>query len=62
MQIQRNFKGVSNVRPPVNSVVVMPLEAVVNPTLPSDCCLARIRVIKKVIPVPPRALKNKHDY
>ena len=56
------LKVLFNVQPPVNSVAVMPLEAVVNATLPSDCYLARIRLIKKVIPVPPRALKNKHDY
>ena len=56
------LKVLCNVRPPVDSVAVMPLEAVVNATLPSDCCLARIRLIKKVFPVPPRALKNKHDY
>ena len=46
------------VRPPVNSVAAMPLDAVANAILPSDQSFARIRLIKKVLPVPPGASKN----
>ena len=54
----RILKVLCNIRPPVNSVAVMSLEAVVNATLPSYCRLARKRLIKKVFPVPPRAFKH----
>ena len=53
------LKVLCNVRPPVNSVAAMPLDAVANAILPSDHSFARIRLIKKVLPVSPGASKNK---
>ena len=52
------LKVLCNVRPPVNNVAAMPLDAVASAILPSDYSLARIRLIKKVLPVPPGASKN----
>ena len=45
--------------PPINNVAAIPLDAVANAILPSDRSLARMRLIKNVLPVPPGASKNK---
>ena len=52
------LKVLCNVRPPVNSIAAMPLDAVASAILPSDHSLARIRLIKKVLPVLLGAPKN----
>ena len=52
------LKVLCNVWPPVNKVAAMPLDAVANAILPSDHSLARMRLIKKVLPVPPGASKS----
>ena len=52
------LKVLCKVRPQVNSVAAIPLDAVANVILTSDLILARIRLIKKVLPVPPGASKN----
>ena len=52
------LKVLCNLRPPVNNVAAMPLDAVANAILPSYRSFARIRLIEKVLPVPPGASKN----
>ena len=52
------LKVLCNVWPPVNKVAAIPLDAVANAILPSDHSLARMRLIKNVLPVPPGASKN----
>ena len=52
------LKVLCNVWPPVNNVGAMPLDAVANAILPSDHSLARIRLIRKVLPAPPGASKS----
>ena len=52
------LKVLCNVQPPVSKVAAMPLDAVANAILPSDRSLARMRLIKKALPVPPGASKN----
>ena len=47
-------------RPPVNNVAAMPLDAVANAILPSDRSFAKIRLIKKVLPVPPGTSKKTY--
>ena len=49
----------NEVQPPVKSVAAIPLEAVANAILPSHLILARIRLIKNVLPVPPGASKKR---
>ena len=52
------LKVLCNVRPPVNNEAAMLLDAIANAILPSDHSLARMRLIKKVLPVPSGASKN----
>ena len=52
------FNVLYKVRPQVNNVVAIPLDALANAILPSDQSFARIRLIKKILLVPPRASKN----
>ena len=52
------LKVLCNVRPPLNNVAAMPLDAMANAILPSDQSFARIILIKNVLPVPPGASKN----
>ena len=53
------LKVLCKVQPPVNNIAAIPLDAVANAILPSDRSLAKIKFIKKVLPVPPGASKNK---
>ena len=53
------LKVLYKVQPPVTrSVAAIPLDAVTNAILPSDLILARIRLNRKVLPVPPGTSKN----
>ena len=52
------LKVLCNMQPPVNNVAAIPLDAVANAILLSEQSFARIRLIKKVLPVPPGASKN----
>ena len=56
------LKVLCKVQPPVNNVAAMSLDAVANAILPSDRSLARIRLIKKVLPVPPKITCYPHHY
>ena len=62
MSIACKSNGILNmlckVRPPVNNVAAIPLDAVANAILPSDQSFARIRLIRNVLPVPPEASKS----
>ena len=55
----RSLKVLCNVRPPINNVAAIPLDAVANAILSSDHNLARMSLIKKILPVPHGASKNK---
>ena len=64
MSIAFKSSGILNVlckvRPLVKSVAAIPLNAVANAIL--DLILARIRLIKKVLPVPPGIAHLPHSY
>ena len=51
------LKVLCKVRPPVNKVATIPLDAAANAILPSDQSFAKIRLIKKVLHVPHGASK-----
>ena len=59
------LKVLCNVRPPVNSVAAMPLDAVASAILPSDRSFARIMLIKKSYLFPleyPKIIYHLHHY
>ena len=56
------LKVLCNVRPPVNNVAAILLNAVANAILPSDRSFANIRLIKKVLPVHPKITYHPHHH
>ena len=56
------LKVLRNVWPPVNNVAAVLLDAVANAILPSDRSLARIKLIEKILPVPPEITYHPHHY